>query len=397
MTTSFSRAAAPSTLGTLGGDDLTGLFQAVTALGNRSALFAMLGCSIAGVLLSGLCTYLALYAGFFALIGGLCMLAGVVIGLNAAGLLLMDQAQGRASRTLGEALIGGAGCLVNVVLLGLGYLACVFVVALAIALLFALCKIPYLGPLLLFVVFPVSVVVVGVTQFVLIVCVTLALPALWEGEPLSRAVAGALQIARTRTVECVVLLVGLALVTGALTLFLFAILFGGLAVVGPLMGSMIGISSMIGMPALLGGGMVGAGGIGYAVALGVGSGLLFVLVLSVATLVYLLGLNLVYLRLTADLELDAELSLGAQIGRTADRAKELSRKARAAAARGGAASEFSDPLHAPTQPVPWSPPSVGPAETTMPLVGRPSNACPHCLSPIQRGDLFCGHCGEPVR
>ena len=60
---------------------------------------------------------------FFVFLGGLSLFVTVTTGVNAAGLRLMDQAQGLPARSLPGAVMGGLLCIPKFIALGLVLLA----------------------------------------------------------------------------------------------------------------------------------------------------------------------------------------------------------------------------------------------------------------------------------
>ena len=136
--------ATPSTpVGGLSPDAFSSMFQAVNGLRNRRALIAMVGCMFVGVLVFGLCSFMATRMGFLmAFLGGLFLFVASATGVNAAGVLLMDQAKGVPSRGLADAIVYGLMCIPKFILLGLALFAVSLVVFIAIAIVFFVCKIP---------------------------------------------------------------------------------------------------------------------------------------------------------------------------------------------------------------------------------------------------------------
>ncbi|HET6599986.1 MAG TPA: hypothetical protein VFG60_08490, partial [Burkholderiaceae bacterium] len=187
---------------------LSGMFAAVNGLRNGRALAAMLGCLFVAVLLGGLFSLLAPRMGFF--MAGLGVVVFMVIaltGVNAAGVLLMDQARGTPLRGLVDAILYGLLCIPKFIALAIALFLLALIVFIALALLLLVCKIPGVGPILFVVVFPLSVVVAGLTVSGLTLCMFLALPAIWEGSTITRALAQTLAIVRSRLVEALLLMV----------------------------------------------------------------------------------------------------------------------------------------------------------------------------------------------
>ena len=380
----------------LSSDAFSSLFQAVGGLRNRRAVAAMLGCLFSGVLLSGLLSLAGAAVGFIGpLLAALLFLVALATGVNAAGLLLMDQARGVPLRSLPDAIVYGLTCIPKLIVLGLALLAVAVLVFIALALVFMVCKIPYLGALLFVVAFPLSVLIAGITVCGLLLCLVLALPAIWEGSGISRAIAQTLTIARTRLIEALLLLA----VVGLLCMFVGFIVFGVLGVgMLPTLGLSTTIVGGVGeaMPSVMG--VISGFGGGYAVAGGIGAGLLWALAVTLVAQVYLLGLNLVYLRVTEGLDADAaEAALRSRLDDAKRRTAEL-------AAKSSAPRTPAPPPDDETTRFAATAPAVVPS-ATLPGIAPPAamppspvaTACPQCQAACSSEDLFCGVCGHRLQ
>ena len=336
MSSDIASEAAPAGLS---GHAFSSLFQAVSGLRNQRALVAMLGCMFVGVIVSGLLVAMTPSLGIFA--GLLAMIVWVVAvgtGLNAAGLLQMDHARGISPRSTADALVYGLMCIPKLIALALIFVAVELAVLIVIAVLLFICKIPFLGPLLFVVVFPLSVVVAGVTIVASFLCMVLSLPAIWQGASITRALAQTFAIVRNRLLEAVLLLVFVGLLCFAVAMIIFGVLGFGLlptlAMSVPIVGfGGFGVEAMMAMSQ-------GGGGAGHAIAGAIGGALLWAVAASLVGQVYLLGLSLVYLRVTEGLDLTAsEEALRATFDDARRRTAEFGEKARQAAQRdGGGAS-----------------------------------------------------------
>lgn len=400
MNTHSADTAGP--IGGLSTDAFSSMFQAIGGLRNRRALLVMLGCLFAGVLVAGLFSFLAARWGFFfAFLGGLLLFVAAATGVNAAGLLLMDQAKGAPARSLSDAVIGGLLCIPKFIALGLALLLVTLAVFLAVALVYLVCKIPFLGPILFVAVFPLSVVVLGLTLCGLFQCLFLALPAIWEGSSITHAIAKALAIVRSRLVESMLLLTVVGFLSLMVGFIVFGVLITGLIPSAGLMAGILGgdgLASVFGMlrgfgmdEGGYGGGAYsggrGSGGVGHLAAAGIGGGLLWALAVSLVSLVYLLGLNLVYLRVTEGLDVGAtEAAMQAGFDDAKRRAAELSQKAKDAAERARAQARASAAAGQAGTAAAATPPAV-PATTL----------CPKCSAPVGADDLFCGVCGFKLK
>jgi hypothetical protein len=339
--------------GGISANALTSLFGAINGLRNRSALIAMMACLVGGVVVFVL---LSAMGAFMSFIGALIYMVAAATGINAAGLLHMDHARGISPRSTVDALVYGLMCIPKLIALAILLFLVELAVFLVIAILLFICKIPFLGPVLFAVVFPVSVVVAGITVLGLFLCMLLSLPAIWQGASIMRALSQTLAIARSRIVEAILLLAVIWLLAGIVALIVFGVLFSGLLPTGALSASILnlgGIGSMMGGIGGMGmGGMGGmGGGVGHGIAAGLGLAVLFAIAGSLVAQVYLLGLCLVYLRVTEGLDLSAtEAALRQKLVEARSRASDLGDKARAAANRATAPAPA-----AATQPPPYEP------------------------------------------
>ena len=150
-------------------------------------------------------------------------------------------------------------------------------------------------------------------------------------------------------------------------------------------------------------------------AAGVGGGLLWALAASLVALVYLLGLNLVYLRVTEGLDVGAtEAAMRSGFDDAKRRAAELSQKAKDAAERSreqgrqsaaaaqasaAAAAASATAATAATAATTAAPPAYSPAPAVNAPPAAPTTTapCPKCTAPIGPGDLFCGVCGFKLK
>ncbi|MGZ5206982.1 MAG: zinc ribbon domain-containing protein [Caldimonas sp.] len=328
------------------------LFQAINGLRNTRALVALIGCTVSGVLVAGLLVAMA---------GTLGMLAGVLAffvyvvafgtGINAAGLLQMDHARGISPRSTVDALVYGLMCIPKLLVLGIALFLVELAVFLVIALALVVCKAPFLGPLLFTLVFPASIVVAGVTIFGAFLCMVLSLPAIWQGATIVRALSQTLAIARSRLVEAVLLLVFVGFLSFAVGMIVFGVLGAGFVPTLAMSGSIVGFGGMGGMGGMGGLGSVmgmaqgfGGGGAGHAVAGAIGGLVLWAIAASLVLQVYLLGLCLVYLRVTEGLDLTAsEAALRQKLDEARRRTAELGDKARSAAQRDAGAGSAPTP------------------------------------------------------
>lgn len=404
--------------GGLSADAVSSLFQAVGGLRNLRALSAMGACLIVAVLIGALGgASLGRIGVLGSMLTMLVVMLAVYTGVNAAGILLMDQARGQPPRSLADALVQGLTCIPKVIALAIGFFLASLVVFLAIALVFLVCKIPLLGPIVYTVAFPLAVVVAGLATSGLLLCMFLALPAIWEGATIMHAIAQALAIVRSRIVETFLMLMVVGFLSFVVGLIVFGVLASGLlptlglsaALLGGGGGMEYGMGGMGGGMGPFGafGGMMAGGG-GYAIAGAVGGGVLWAIAATLVSQVWLLGLNLVYLRVSEGLDAAAtEATIRERLAEARRKSAEMANKAKEAAERArdqararatSAASVTPETTAMPVQTAAPAPaPTAAPASVATPMPAAAPTACPVCSAPVTSDDVFCGACGHRLR
>lgn len=376
----------PGRMSGLSADAFSSLFQAIGGLRNLRAAVAMLGCLFTGILIAGLLAALFGRFGTWAFgLAGIVFLVAYVMAVNACGILLLDQARGLPPRGLSDALIYGLICVPKLIFLVVLLLVVCALMFLAIAILLFFCKVPVLGPLLFTVVFPLCVVLAGATFFWLFFGGNLACVALWDGATVIRAVAQSIAIARTRLMESMLLQGVVLVLASAVSLVVFLVLGLGLLPTMAMSQSIVGagIGDVASILASF-----GSGG-GYGIAGAIGTGLLWAVAVTLVTQVYLLGLELVYLRVIEGLDSSAaEQTLTEHIDTARRRAAELGDKAKEAAERAREQGRrAAGPVAAVAQ--------VQVSSQAAPA-GRLTSACPQCRKPVTDRDVFCGECGFKI-
>lgn len=365
-------------IGGLSPDALSSMFQAIAGLHNRRAAVALLVCLFAGVLMVALLWAAGAFGFLHVSVFGLLFLLFVFTGINGAGLLLMDQARGVQPRSLTDALVYGLMCIPKTIALVVILSAVILLVFLALALTLFVCKMPGLGPVLFVAVFPASVIIAGLTMAGVFVWLSMALPAMWEGATIAGTVARATTIVRTRLVETTLLQFVVGLFAILVALLVFGVLGIGLIPTLGLSVSIVGAGGFGDLSSIRYGGAETGG---YMIAGAVGSALLWSVAGTLVALVYLLGNNLVYLRVTEGLDASAtESAMMRHIDEARRKASDMGQRAKDAAehareqVRAAASARSTEAAAAPHAP------------TLAPT-------CPQCRKAISTDDLFCGECG----
>ena len=313
------------------------------------------------------------------------MLAGLLAfciaaaGVSGAGVLLMDRAREIEQRSLVDASVFGFLCLLKALPLGLIYLLIFLAAALVAGLVFLLCKIPGIGPLLLALTFPPVALIFGVMIFsMFVVVVPLSLPALWEGKSVTETLGVLLAAIKERLIMVVVsflLLYAICAVVGGV---IAAVILGGISSAGALAMQVIGREiSLPDVGYLFGSLMSGmGGGSGYMVALSIDSALMLAVVVALLSQVWIMGINLVYLSAVEGLDTaGAQQAIREGIEKTKQKAEEMKQHAQDAAAHARQAAEGAR------------------AASAAPGVLH----CPACNGVVKVGAVFCGHCGHNLR
>jgi hypothetical protein len=273
---------------------LARVLDPLRGLGERRAVLALLAAALTGTLVGGILTVaVSIFGGFVAVVAGLVVALSLAAGMHAAGLLQMDAERGIGQRSVTDALSQGLQALPLLIVVGLVVLAVVVAVLIAVSLLLALTKVPFLGPLLFVVVFPVSIVAVGTTIAGATVALAFAMGALWQGASPFRALAQTLVVLRRRAVPTLGRFVALGFVVAAAMGVVFGVLSFGFGPVAALAASIVGASDLGGLT----GGIAGAvqvGG-GHVAAGAIGSLLLWAAALSLVGQVWLRGICGIYL------------------------------------------------------------------------------------------------------
>lgn len=388
---------ADRTSGGISATALSSMFQAIAGLRNTRAAVAMLGCFVAAVLFAGLmAAVFGRYSVAAYLLGGLVALVLAYTGLNAAGVLLMDQARGQPLRATLDALVYGLVCIPKVIVLAIVIALATLGLYVVIAVLLFLCKIPWLGPVLFAVVFPLAVIVAGLTAFGLFYAFALSICAVWDGASISGAIAKAVAILRARLVETVALSLIVGLLGSFVGAFVSGVLLFGFFPASALSAAILGGYDTGGMGSILAGmgSMMG----GYAIAGAVGAGVLWALAATLVLQVGVLGINLIYLRVSEGLDATAtEQAIKARLDDARRKAGEVAQKARDAAKEAGerARAQAEQAAAKRAASTPEQPPAPQPAAP--PRAVAPAAACPKCAEPISADDLFCGNCGHKLK
>ena len=325
--------------------------------------------------------------GILAFVVGVLALIAMASGFSGVGVMLMDQAKSIAPRSMMDALLFGLMCLPKFLGFACVLLGLTLALALVAALVYFLCKIPGVGPLLLFVAHPVMVVVAGVFFTAISwVAIPLFTPAVWDGRGFKESLSLVFAVARTRLVQVVGLFLGLYVVVSIVALLLTAALLPGYGFMTGLASAIIGSNMMGDMSSLM---YMGSGhGSGHLYAGMLATGLIFAVATTLMFQVLIMGVNLVYLSATDGVDiLASQEALNAGLAQAKNKAREAQERAREAAehalqsTQNAASAARASIASATATPAPAAPAQPG---------------CPQCHQSIAEDDVFCGHCGHKL-
>lgn len=366
--------------------NLGALLRCYEALQNWRALAMLAGSFVLGGLAISGGAAISAHDGSMAPLALLGLLGTLVIvfGLNAAGLILVDQAADAPLRSFTAAFLGGMQSAVYLIGLSI-LLGLATAVVLLVAYLFTLlARIPGVGGFFAFLFAGPLVVVLAATYAVLALAGPLMTVAVWHGEGFIGSFARAVGIVLKRPLEVLLhfLVLGIlvfpaaAFLSGLVAAASFSV--GGFYAAAALSGGGDG-GGGYGGGDFGGGGMTGmlshfgatAGGAGLSM------GLVWFLVLAVTSLIYVLGTILVYRSTSEGLGDEFNEAISGRLGQFRRTLEE--NKPRRGNDRGGAAAEPS--------PLPQAAP-------TAPAQGAAAAAhCPSCHAEVGPDDAFCGGCG----
>lgn len=339
------------------------LIRSYEGLRNWRAL-VLLACGVlAGFALLAMSAALGARLGWLlTLLGGLLGVLVVLAGVNGAGLLLVDQADGQPGRGFLAAFLGGLhATLTSFVSLFILYLGLLVVVLVLGALAF-LSRIPGIGPLFAFLFAGPSTLILVFCIVVLFLGAPLLLVAVWRGEGVMGAIGRSMDILSKRPLETLLHLIVLWLVVVPVSLIATGLIWLGAGLCLSLYaGAGGGMSSLLGSYGSYGGGLSSMvfgqmGGAGASIAI------VLAVVEAMFALVSMFGYIMVFDSLNAGVGHENGDRLRDGFGQLRQKLQEHRPRSRPAAAS--------------------APPPSG------------ARRCTSCNAQLADGDRFCGECGH---
>lgn len=331
-----------------------------------------------GMLFLSLGAVLADVAEIFMLLTTLLAAIIFMAGFNGAGICLNDLTNHKPSRGLVGYLIAGLiyvpkwlGAVLFLVLAS-------FVAFVAVALIFLICKLPGIGPLLLVAGVPVSILIVFMTLLGAYVAASIIAPAIWDGEKLLHAISITWQIVKRYPFAALgKILLGLVLCA------IFSAIVIGLTIVSSLLiagigGSIIGdniVANIANIFYMLG--MHGFRLEGYLAGAIIGFSLTYGAIAALLTLPPLMVGILTWQEFSKKIDLEAiRAQTSAALEQAQNKFEEIKEKAVTQAKQA----------------------ATPPTQTTDSNTNSQQNSkhCPQCNGIVYDGDRFCEHCGHKL-
>jgi hypothetical protein len=356
--------------------------------------FRGIAVSFLAMLLGGAFLFLGVYfagrstGGFGRIMLFLCWLiyAGIAgTGVSATGIMLLDRARETPPRSLSDALVFGFICFLKACVIGIAIGAAALLFGLLAAIAYFICKIPGVGPLLLFFTHPVLVILAGLFAFFSGIFAALSAPALWDGDTVTQAIAKSIAILKERAVTTVLYLLVMGFVTAIILGIIGAVIVPGYFSMTGLAAGIVGanvgadISMLTNLPMALM--YLSSGASGHVLSMMLATAVLVMLVVAAALQVQLMGINLVYLGVSEGVDMvAAESMLKHQFDQAKAKAEEARQRAIVAAERAKAAAQQARSTS----------PAAAPAQAGALL-------CPGCNAAISPTDAFCENCGHKLK
>lgn len=313
------------------------------------------------LLVSGLLFGLGVRLGIFGiLVLGLLSAVVSAAGTAAVGIMLLDKAKNQEPRSLQDAFMAGLACVPKIILYFLAVMALFVVLFIVAGIFYYICKIPFIGPVLLFFVHPALVLLTAAIFIVLVWLVApILMPALWDGRGLKAGFGLVLEVARARLIQVVVMVLILYLLLGVVYLVIASGFLPGFMMMSGLASFIMGGSGM--MMGALGSPTLGSS-MGSVLALSLSSLVVISIMMALLLQVMFMGYNLIYLMATDGLdENGAEESLKAGIAAAREKARQAQERAHEVADKLRAAASTDTPAQAAS-------PAGGVASGTTPAV-----------------------------
>ena len=315
--------------------------------------------------------------GIVATIGFLIASLVFVVGFSASGFLMTDLIHNRPQRTKIEAFWASVVTLPRLFGVLLMILVLALLALLVSAILLFIAKIPVVGPILFFFIFPACVVISAATIFALLYVAVLSAPSIWSGQTAFKTISTLGAILKDKLFAVAIQQFLLGFVVVLTVSLLFSVVSGATSFTSLLAIPILDIhpSNFVGAASsvITGSGMRYLNG--YMIAGGMSFALMAIALFTLPLLMFVAGNCLIFKNATVDLNTDEiEKSLQARLS---------SIKEKSAAAK--------EKMNKAANPLPPS------SMTTEPEIISANIRCTACGEMLSSGDVFCFSCGNKVK
>lgn len=305
-----------------------------------------------------------------------------IIGFSAAGFLTMDKIKNQPLRSLVDALFSAAFTLHRLLGMFLLTLLVILGAVIAVSVLLAVCMIPGIGSALYILVFPASVLLLGIVIIIFcFVVISVVFPSLWEGDTIVEIMAKTWALAKYRSINLMINYLLLLFIVAIVNGVILSVLFTGTAITATLSGSILKVgagfspTNVMQLMSIFSGESYGGSYIKSGL---IGGGLLYVLaaVLPIAVMIH--GICINYLQAKDGIDFAGEqLKIEENIAKAKEKANEAKERAEKLNKRKDEAVMTDE------QPESSQENDV-------------SN-CPKCKASLTKDDVFCGECGFSLK
>ncbi|MBT9160688.1 MAG: hypothetical protein DDT26_01977 [Dehalococcoidia bacterium] len=352
------------------------IFRISEALTCWQAVLVMTSSGLIAALLFTLGGMLVQISLAFLFILGFIAVIVFLAGINGAGLCLTDLVNKNPFRSILGYLIDGLINLPKLIGAGILLFLLYIIAILAVALILLICKLPGIGPLLLVIGIPVSILIVAMTMIGSYMAGSIVAPAIWGGEKVLNSISITWEITKRYPFAALGKIIGglvLCILFGSIV---FALTFFASSIVAGMAIPIIGSGVRLDVFAMMGGHFGGGGHISGAL---IGFGLTFAAVSAFIFLLPLMVGILTWSEFSQKIDLESirqKTSVAIKDAREkVDEMKEKAKKQPAPLTAGN--SELSEA-------------QLATATTSASL------HCPQCNGIVQKDDRFCEHCGNKL-
>ncbi|WP_180682194.1 zinc ribbon domain-containing protein [Tepidicella baoligensis] len=350
------------------------IFRIPEALTCWQAVMVMATSGLVAMLLFALGGMLTQISWFFLFLLSLLAIIVFMAGVNGAGICLTDFVNKSPFRGVLGYLIAGLISLPKLIGASIILFILYIIAILAVAIILLICKIPGIGPLLLVVGIPMSILIVTMTMIGSYMAASIVAPAIWDGEKVLNSISITWEITKRYPFAAFFKIFGGFVISTIIGSIIFGLTFVASTIVAGMAIPIIGSSISLDIPSMMAGSFGGGGHISGAL---IGFGLTFAAVSAFVFLLPLMVGILTWREFSQKVDLEnIRQKTSVAIEEAKKKADEIKEKAK-------------------TQSAPMTAGSTQTGEEQLAATPASIN-CPQCKGTVQEGDRFCEHCGHKL-